>query len=209
MKSNYENEGKVFIIGLGPGHRDYILPKAIETLKSVDLILGFKRALESIDFIEGNKEVIGTLKDTVSMINENKELNIGVLASGDPSYYGITNYIKNNVSMTIEVIPGLSSFQYLTTKLVLPWQGAYLGSMHGREDNFINKVKEYEMSLWLTDKKYKANYLCEMLVNANIRATMYVGENLSYEDEKITIGTLEELRLRDFSDLSVVVIKKS
>lgn len=202
------NKGKIFIVGLGPGHKDYILPKATEILNSVDLIIGFKRAVESIDFIEGQKLVINTLKDTIDILNKNKELNIGILASGDPCYYGITNYVKNNTESEIEVIPGISSFQYLTSKLSLPWQGAYLGSMHGREGEFISKVKENDMTLWLTDKKYKANVLCKMLIEEGIDATIYVGENLSYEDEIITCGKLEDVQYKEFNELSVVIIKK-
>lgn len=37
----------IYIVGLGPGHRDYILNKAIKVLEEVNFIMGFKRAIES------------------------------------------------------------------------------------------------------------------------------------------------------------------
>ena len=38
----------IYIVGLGPGHKDYIMPKALETMKKSDIIIGFKRAIDSL-----------------------------------------------------------------------------------------------------------------------------------------------------------------
>lgn len=43
---------KVYIVGLGPGHKDYMIYCAINNLENVDVIIGFKRAIESLDFIK-------------------------------------------------------------------------------------------------------------------------------------------------------------
>ncbi len=43
---------RVYIVGLGPGHKDYMLQGAINNLEKVDIIIGFKRAIESLDFIK-------------------------------------------------------------------------------------------------------------------------------------------------------------
>ena len=32
----------IYIVGLGPGHEDYILPKAIKTLEKCHIVVGFK-----------------------------------------------------------------------------------------------------------------------------------------------------------------------
>ncbi|SQB32326.1 precorrin-6y C5,15-methyltransferase subunit CbiE [Clostridium sporogenes] len=47
---------RVYIVGLGPGHKDYMLQGAINNLEKVDIIIGFKRAIESLDFIKNNKK---------------------------------------------------------------------------------------------------------------------------------------------------------
>ena len=39
----------IYIVGLGPGHEDYILPKAIKTLAKCHIVVGFKRALDSLN----------------------------------------------------------------------------------------------------------------------------------------------------------------
>lgn len=201
--------GQVFIVGLGPGSRDYILPKAIKTLDKSDLILGFKRAVDSISFINREQQIVKSLKEIINTINENLEKSISIVASGDPCFYGVTNYIKKNISGEITIIPGISSFQYLMAKLSKPWQGAFLGSMHGREEEFINKVKENQISIWLTDKHNSPDNLCRKLIKESISANVYIGENLSYEDEIITIGSAEELQHKELGSLAVVVIERN
>lgn len=198
---------KIYIVGLGPGHKDYMLSGAINNLEKVDIIIGFKRAIESLDFIKNNKKIVNKLSEILDYIKENRDKNISIVASGDPCFYGISNYIKNNYGGKIEVIPGISSYQYMMAKINESWQNSFLGSLHGREEEFIEKVKSYEKSIWLTDKNNTPDKLCKRLIENNIKAEVIVGENLSYKDEKITKGKAKELENMSFGELTVVYIK--
>lgn len=199
---------KVYIVGIGPGNKDYILPKAVDTLQKSDLIVGFERAIESLDFIKGNKVTVKKLTEILEIINSNKYDNVSIAASGDPLFYGITDYIKKNYNGYIEIISGISSFQYMMSKIGKSWQGVFLGSLHGREEKFHEIIEENPLSIWLTDSKHSPAHICSMLKEKNIKAKIYVGENLSYEDEGITIGTIEEIKNMAFSNLCVVVVEK-
>jgi cobalt-precorrin-7 (C5)-methyltransferase len=137
----------------------------------------------------------------------NKGKKISILASGDPCFYGIADYLSRNCNEELQMVPGISSFQYLMAALNKSWQGSFLGSLHGREEDFLVKVRENAVSIWLTDKVNSPKALCRRLQNEKLQVTVYIGENLSYEDEKITAGTPEELMNSEFSDLSVVVIE--
>ncbi|MCY6356318.1 precorrin-6y C5,15-methyltransferase (decarboxylating) subunit CbiE [Clostridium sp. ZS2-4] len=198
----------VNIVGLGPGSREYILPKALETLKKSDVILGFDRALESLSFLSVDKKNVNSLKEVLNFIDDNKNMEISIIASGDPCFYGIGEYIGKNYDGQVQTIPGISSFQYMAAKLNKAWQGSFLGSLHGREEDFLNKVKEYQLSIWLTDRKNSPDVLCRKLLEKNLNVMVYVGENLSYRDERITTGYPEELKDMQFSNLSVVIIEK-
>ena len=217
----------IYIVGIGPGHRDYILPKAVKVMEKCDLIMGFKRAVDSLDFIDVSKKYMKKLSDldeyilgdeseisdVCSYTAENKKsgksfMNVAIIASGDPTFYGITNYIKNKTQKEIEVIPGISSFQYLTSKVKLPWNNAYLGSLHGRKEEFINKVQEHEISIWLTDKENNPAVLCRILCEKNIPCRVVIGENLSYDDEVISQGKPYELMDKEFSDLNIFIVHR-
>ncbi|NRW85928.1 cobalt-precorrin-7 (C5)-methyltransferase [Clostridium beijerinckii] len=184
----------IYIVGLGPGHRDYIMPKALEILKKSNIIIGFKRALDSLEFIDNKKIYINKLIDINEYIcdEKNRSMIISIVASGDPTFYGITNYIKSKATLEFQVIPGISSFQYLTCKLNMSWNNAYLGSLHGRKEDFLTVVNNHDLSIWLTDKENNPAILCEILHKEKVRCKVVIGENLSYEDEIITNGTPEE-----------------
>ncbi|EES92316.1 precorrin-6y C5,15-methyltransferase (decarboxylating) subunit CbiE [Clostridium botulinum] len=199
---------KVYIVGIGPGNYNYILPKAIEVLRNSDVIIAFERVKKSIEFINKSIIVVKRLQDIINIIKDNEYKNISIAASGDPNFYGITNYIKNNFNGYIEIIPGITSLQYFTSKLKISWSNAYVGSMHGREEDFINIIKENKVSMWLTDKKNSPNKLCEKLYKIADNFKVYVGENLSYDDERIVVGTVEDIKDMKFSDLTVMIIER-
>lgn len=199
----------VYIVGLGPGHKDYILPKAIDTLNNSTEVIGFSRAIESLEFINVKKKNVCSLKEILEIINskDNEEI-ISIVASGDPTFYGIAEYVKKNYNGVLEVIPGISSFQYLTCKMGRAWSKAYIGSLHGREDEFIKKVNDYDLSIWLTDDKNNPSYLCEKLIENKVNCKVIVGENLSYEEEKIIEDLPENIVGTEFSNLSIFMVEK-
>lgn len=198
----------IYIVGLGPGSREYILPKAVEILKNSEKIIGFDRAVQSISFLNKESIVVSSLKELLENVNQSKDLDVSIIASGDPTFYGITNYLKSKIDEEIEIIPGISSFQYLTSKTQVMWSRAYLGSLHGRDEEFLENVIKNDCSIWLTDKINNPSRLCEILYENNINARVIIGENLSYEDERISIGTPKELMNKNYELLSVVVIEK-
>jgi cobalt-precorrin-7 (C5)-methyltransferase len=199
----------IYIVGLGPGHRDYMTKKALDTLEKSDIIVGFNRAIDSLDFIEKRKIKIKKISEILNIINDfkNEEI-ISIIASGDPCFFGIAEYISKNIDEKIEVVSGISSFQYLMSKINKSWSRAYTGSLHGREEEFIKKVKENRISIWLCDSKNSPQKLCEDLIKEKIDCNVIIGENLSYENEVIVQGKAHEFINKSFSDLSVIIVER-
>lgn len=198
----------ITVVGIGPGNKDYIIKAAIDEIQRADIVIGFERGIKSIEEFCQSTKITKSIKETLEEIKINDSKKIVVIASGDPLFYGITDFLNKNYEGLIKVIPGISSFQYMVSKINMSWSLSYLGSLHGREDTFIEKVKENEVSIWLTDSKHSGEYLCKELVDNNIDANIYIGENLSYDDEIITIGTPEELKYKKFSGFSVVIVSR-
>lgn len=203
----------LYIVGIGPGAVDYILPKAVEVLSKCTKIIGFSRAVNSIKDINLIKKntfiTVSSLKETIEKINEFNNEDIALIASGDPMFYGISRYVKKNYLDKVTIIPGISSFQYLSCKLGIAWNNAFTGSLHGRDNEFINIINNYDVSFWLTDKKNNPSFLAAVLLENNINCNLIVGENLSYDDERIVSGTSEEIKDMNFSDLSVLIVQKN
>lgn len=198
----------LYIVGIGPGNKKYILPEAMDTLGKCHEILGFSRALQSIGETECKTRAVKSLSEIIEILDGNEQENMAVIASGDPCFYGITDYIKKNYKGEIKIIPGISSYQYMMAKLAISWQGSFLGSLHGREADFIETVKSFSKSIWLTDIKNTPEHLCRKLVEEKVNCRVTVGENLSYEDERIETGMPENFMNEKFSPLCIVLVER-
>lgn len=202
---------KIDVVGIGPGNRDYILPIAYRIIEQCDVIVGGKRNLEIFDSY--NKEVYTYNSDLQGMCdyiidNKNKK-KIAVIVSGDTGFYSLLDYLQSKIGKEyINVIPGISSYQYLFSRIGKSYKNYGLYSLHGREIKWIDILKDRKGIFLLTDKKNSPSCIAEQLIDAGVRnVTMIVGENLSYDDEKITIDIPENIIKQDFSVLSVVVIE--
>ena len=103
------------IIGLGPGNIGYCTKLGEKLIYNSDIIIGGRRNLETITNFKGKKIELNTnLKEIVEYIKNNKEQNISVIASGDPSIYGIGKYLSNNFDKSdLNIVSGISSMQYI------------------------------------------------------------------------------------------------
>lgn len=80
-------------------------------------------------------------------------------------------------------------------------------SLHGRDPDFITAVKENEKLGLLTDKTNNTAFIAKTLLSAGLdNRFIYVGEELSYSNEKITRLTLAEALDYEEEGLAVVVI---
>ena len=59
----------IYIVGIGPGDREYLTLKAIKIVENADLVVGSKRALELFNIEEGKKIIL-----TKNLIDELKEI---------------------------------------------------------------------------------------------------------------------------------------
>ncbi|MBS5788333.1 MAG: cobalt-precorrin-7 (C(5))-methyltransferase [Clostridioides difficile] len=199
------------IIGLGPGEFDYITKIGENIIKKSDVVMGGKRNLESIKNFDGDKiEITNNLKEIVEYININKDKEISIIASGDPSIYGIARYIvKNveseNISDDINVISGISSMQYIFSKIYVDMNDLYITSSHGKEPDF-DYILSHKKVCMVTDEKIGPREISKEILNRGLKKTIVVGENLSYENEQITVGYPMEILKKENYDMNVVVI---
>lgn len=200
------------LVGLGPGSKDYILPKAINIIKEADIIIGGMRNLENIrDFLSEKvvlKEINKNIMEIPKYIKDNfKDNKVVLVVSGDPGFFSMLNFtLKYFNRDNIIVTPGISSLQYMFAKIKLPWQNGNLISLHGREAKVLSSIKTNNPVGILTDKKYtpfeiRRKILLEIqeenngLLEQILEKWVYIGSNLSYPNEKII-----KVKLRDLKD---------
>lgn len=191
------------VVGMGPGNIKYLSIYALDIIKTSKHLVAFGRLSKDVEKLGIKTQAVNTVKEVLNLIS--KEENVDILASGDPEFYGIVEYLKRNGVEIAEVVPGISSFQYMMAKLQKSWQKFKFMSLHGREED-IKQIKQGKDFVILTDKINTPKEISRKLYELGVRGKIYVGFNLSYENEKIITGRIGD-SIEDISKLSVVVIE--
>ncbi|MEL7565175.1 MAG: precorrin-6y C5,15-methyltransferase (decarboxylating) subunit CbiE [Dehalobacterium sp.] len=203
---------KVCIAGVGPGALEYVAPAALEAIKCCDILVGGKRNLAVFQHLgKETYEFKTSMEDLYLFVDrERKERKVCVAVSGDPGFYSLLDFFLKKLGReALEVIPGISSFQYLFARIAKPWKNYSLSSMHGRDTDIMKGLAEKGGVFLLTDRTNNPSTIADYLINQGLdKCLITVGENLSYPEERIVRGKPEEIKRYEFSDLCVVVIEK-
>jgi len=194
----------VSVIGAGPGDIKYLTLEAYEKIRNSSCLVAFGRITRSIETMDKEIIKVKSVEEIISIIGEKEDVTI--LASGDPCFFGIVEYLRNNNIHIDEVTPGLSSFQYMMARLKKRWDKANFLSVHGREGN-LEGVKSVSLSVILTDRSHSPCVVSKALFSMGVRGKIYAGFDLSYPEEKIVVKNIGE-DIEDISTLSVVVVEK-
>lgn len=200
------------IIGLGPGHPDYILPMAKKEIDAAEVILCGVRHAESFDssgkkmLYIGKGTPLSELMKQVAQVYQTQKT--ALVVSGDCGFYSLLTYAKKVVpEKDIVCIPGISSLQYFFAKLGITWEDAKLMSLHGRDQDLLSALTENKKLGILTDKNNNTAFIAKTLASDGCENSMiYVGEELSYPNEKITRLTVAEALTYQEEGLAVVVV---
>jgi len=207
MKNN-----KLYIVGIGPGHKDLVCPAVGKIIEQGDIIIGGRRNLQLFSHLKKEKLVIGNnLEDIYGYIEKNIESKvITVLVSGDPGIYSIMEYLKSRLNgYDLVVLPGISSMQYLCAKMNISWNDAEIVSLHGREqEDLISIIRNNKKVILFTGGISSPQGIAkEFIKNDLSEVKITVGENLSYQKERIISGKPEDIIKLEFENLSIMLVQ--
>ncbi len=201
---------RVNIVGIGPGNPDLLTGEARQAIAASNILLGDKRMLSA--FADSSKKVYDTIKtsaiaEVAAKADPAKDV-LAVLVSGDVGFFSLAKTISGKLP-DCECVRycGISSLVYFASKLQLSWDDAKIVSMHGRDQNLVAAVAQNKKVFSLTGGEHSPQALCKQLCEHGLgQVLVYVGENLSYPEEKITQGTAEEISALSFPSLSVMML---
>src|SRR3989338_3953981 len=204
---------KVYIIGVGPGAEDYVLPVARSAIEKSDCLIGAKRLVALFRNL-GKEEVLieGHFKTIAPYIKKYKDKKkIAVLVSGDPGVYSFLGQIQTAFKKEeYAVIPGISALQLAFARIGESWQDAKIISVHGRKPgNLAGEVKDSGKVFLFTDTEFSPGKIAVYLLNSGVenrRAVVF--EALSYPGERIIETNLKQLSRMKISGLCAVIIEK-
>lgn len=223
----------VYVVGVGPGSGLYLTRAAEEIIDKAQLLIGGTRNIEFIRTSLGLKEgqdtfVLGSdLASMMDQIEKNLDKDTVVLASGDPSIYGIADYINRTMSRqedpatetnripsqrdsiqgkeNLIIVPGISSIQYAFSVFKIPMNDLYITSSHGRQPDYDFIFMHDKLAL-VTDSKIGPRQIAQEVKDRGLDYSFYVGENLSYHNQRLTVGSADDILARDSYGMCLVIL---
>lgn len=181
---------QITIVGIGPGHPDYVPPIAMRAITSAQVLVGSKRALETYaDSSQLQIEITGDLAAVADgIIQHYSSKRVAVMVSGDPGFYSLLPFLlKHFRPEEIEVIPGIGSMQTAFCQAKTVWHDAQLVSLHGRDFASVQDIlaKPGKMG-FLTDHQHSPAVIARYLLDLGWpNCKVFLCERLSYPDQRI------------------------
>src|SRR5689334_12493806 len=123
--------GYLAIVGLGPGQRNLMAPRAIEVIQEADLVIGYRLYLEQIQDLLSDKEIHASElthereRAMLAVQSAHAGRRVCIVSSGDAGIYGMAGLVldlfsqmsEETVSSSsdqatepyVEVVPGISA----------------------------------------------------------------------------------------------------
>ncbi|MFR6437216.1 MAG: precorrin-6y C5,15-methyltransferase (decarboxylating) subunit CbiE [Peptoniphilaceae bacterium] len=193
----------ITIVGAGPGDLKKMTYEAVAAIQEADRVVAFSRLAEKLTPIR--RDIVAVKR--LSEVEENLDpaLNVAMVVSGDPLFFGLAGTFRAKGIHVDKVIPGLSSVQCAAAALNLPWQNMRAFSFHGREPE-IDLLLQEPLSCVLLDKQFTASDLSKALAAKGAKGVIHGASYLSYENEKIVTAPIgEEISIDE--DLALAVIE--
>jgi precorrin-6Y C5,15-methyltransferase (decarboxylating) len=184
------------------------------------LIVGDPRHLPLVQEMAAKKQAISPLAPALASIRQALASgDVGVLASGDPLFFGIgRRLLKEFGAEQLVVLPALSTMQEACARFTLPWDDLKMVSLHGRKTQHApGLLLAGEKTFVFTDRHNTPAHLAQQLIEyleliedeaLLDQCRMHVAENLGAADERLFSGTLAEAARQDFAELNVLIVTR-
>jgi cobalt-precorrin-7 (C5)-methyltransferase len=228
---------KLFVIGVGPGDPDYIIPIAKEKIQISKYIIGYRYTLKTIEKLLDKKRqqiyeiTMRSQEATYQQVYENMNDNeyCTVPFTGDVNFSEsevVDRLLEIFGNENVEVIPGISSIQIASSKSKVPLDKAIIitfhvtGNIQQKKMELVKSVSENKSVIllprpWPNDlsKNFMPADVSLFLKDNGIdtkKINVWVFEYLTNkEKETIFKGKLIDLEDKIFSDLSVMIIDQN
>lgn len=178
---------KISLVGIGMGAEKTLTLEGKKALNEAELLIGAKRMTEAVQ--KPGQMVLHEYRSEkiVEYIREHpKYRTVAIALSGDVGFYSGAKKLIDQLDGNVEVICGISSVVYFMSKIGLSWDDAKIVSAHGRNCNLISLIRHNLKVFSILGTEDGVAVLASRLVYYGMGdVTLYVGENLSYENEKI------------------------
>lgn len=229
---------KLYVVGVGPGSKEYLTNYSIEIIKKSRFIVGYKYTLNTIRHLLDSSyhqifEITMKNQEDVYLDVYNNLMNENDICT--VPFTGDANFSESEVvdrlldlfgDNNVEIISGISSVQIASAKSRIPLDKANIITFHVTGDieekkiDLIKSIVDKKSVIlvprpWPSDPSKNfmpaeiSSFIKEKGVDTS-KVYVWVFENLTNnEKETVYKGKLDSLINKNFSDLSIMVIDQN
>ncbi len=226
---------RLFVLGTGPGHPDYLAPAARAALEQVQAVVGYRLYLDLLGPLVAGKqrhelplgEELGRARLALTLAQRGTPT--ALVCSGDPGIYALATLVMElmdreglGTEVAVEVIPGISAAQLAAARLgaplghdfcflslsdlLTPWAVIERRLRAAAEGDFV-------VCLYNPVSRRRRRQLLrarEILLAQRAPATpVALARAVGRPEERIRLTTLERLRPEQADMLTVVLVGNS
>ena len=193
------------IIGAGMGTMDTLTGEAVRALETAEAVFATKR-LAALS----PKAKVCAFSELAEQAIQCTEKHISLLVSGDVGFFSAAGKLRERLLPhgEVQLVPGLSSMQYMCAKCGISYENLCFKSLHGRSGSILGAVSYHEATFALTGGENNAQTVCKCLTEAGLGdLPVHLGENLGAENERVLHSTAAELAELSCADLAVLLVE--
>ncbi len=127
--SQSQSQGKLYIVGIGPGGTEHLTKKAEKTLLESEYVIGNSTYLDQIAGIIKNSIIIrsgmgGEVERAMKAVELSRNHVVSIISGGDANVYGMAGLVfevaEKKSDIEIEVIPGITALSAAASLLGAP-----------------------------------------------------------------------------------------
>lgn len=232
-RDHSHSEGKLFVVGIGPGNPLDRTIRAEKVIKASDSVAGYHRYIGLIQDLINKQEVISSgmtqeRQRCVRAIETALEgKTVSLISSGDSGVYGMAGLAlemirEMNIDLKVEIVPGVTAAQAgaaaLGAPLMLDFACVSLSDLLVSWEEIENRLKALAQADMVTvlynpkskKRTWQIEKTVELFLSSRPGSTLAgIVRNASLEEESIVITNLKDLARQEMDMRSIVVIGNS
>jgi len=206
---------EIYIVGIPSKGIEGITKEGRDIIEECDVVFSSERFYKHLILFNVTKDKLKRFPEKLTHLPEEilkiKSGKVCVLATGDPNFFGITNFLKRHFPENIiKIIPAISIMQEAFSRLHKNWEDSGFLSIHGRnKEELLPFLLKHKKGFIYTSNSTDAIFLLKYLKELRLSDyTVYIFEHLGTEKEKITKVNYPYYVKEQIADLNVLLFER-
>lgn len=224
------SNGKIYVVGIGPGKKENMTFRAYEAMENSDIIVGYKTYVDLVkEYYPGKEMKSSAMTKEVDRCTEVLELarqgkTVSLISSGDAGVYGMAGIMLEiaDEDMEVEVIPGITATNAAAAIAGAPIMHDYatisLSDLLTDWDLIKKRLElaaqgDFVVSIYNPKSRGRVTQIeeaREIMMKYKPKSTpVAIVRNAGREDERYILTTLEKMLNHEIDMLTIVLIGNS